>query len=243
VVTQRLCPRCHTVLHFEDDASLVFCTNCGAPQVILSEDLLAQAVEQATEQAAAEVPDSALSSRLNPPVGPGAVDWLGAIRCAGFAGAAAAALSLLSIPVPAISLISFFWALSAPIVVLGIYSSRFKQTKIRPGFGARLGLLSGIAVVVAGSLVNTVELLLRRFVFHKTAAVDSWQAEVFANLHTQLTEQSGPAAAPFLSFFNIPEFRVGLLIGVFALGATIYLVLSTVGGAFGGLLRSRTRAQ
>jgi hypothetical protein len=42
-VTERLCPRCHTLLPFDEDAALVFCWSCGAPQVRLSEELLARA--------------------------------------------------------------------------------------------------------------------------------------------------------------------------------------------------------
>ena len=41
------CPRCHTLLTNEDSGVLMYCTHCGAPQVLLSEELREQAAERA----------------------------------------------------------------------------------------------------------------------------------------------------------------------------------------------------
>jgi hypothetical protein len=42
-----------------------------------------------------------------------------------------------------------------------------------------------------------------------------------------------------MGFINSPEFRAGTMLAAFAFVSTGLLVLSTVGGAFAGLLRMR----
>lgn len=235
MVIQRLCPRCHSVLHIEDEGSLVYCWNCGAPQVRLSEELLEQAERQLTGTEAA-------AAAANPAPRPAAPVWRGAIRCAALAGAVAAGLTLLSFALPAVALLSWFWAVGAPIVVLGVYASRFRLTRITPGFGARLGVLSGLAIMLSSMTLNTAALLLARFVFHSSARLDSGVATVFSQLRTNMQAQSGAAAAPFLKLLSIPEFRAGLLLSSAALFLAMYLIYSALAGIFAGYLRSRSPA-
>jgi hypothetical protein len=238
VVTSRICSRCHTVLHREDEGSLVFCWNCGAPQVRLSEELREQIDQQiSTQEAAANPP----SEPIFQPIAPSnVIVWSGAIQCAGLAGAVAAALTLLSFALPPVTLLSFFWFISAPIVVLGVYSSRFRQTRITTGFGARLGLLTGLAILIATTTLNTIGIDLERFVFHSTAEVDLQLANIFAQMHTTITASPSPATKAALDMLTIPEFRVGILLGSIAICIAIYLAFSAAAGAFAGYHRSRS---
>jgi hypothetical protein len=238
VVTPRICSRCHTVLHREDEGALVFCWNCGAPQVQLSEELREQIDQQISTQAAAANPPS--EPILQPIAPSNAIVWSGAIQCAGLAGAVAAALTLLSFALPPVTLLSFFWFISAPIVVLGVYSSRFRQTRITTGFGARLGLLTGLGILIATTTLNIIGIDLQRFVFHSTAEVDLQLANIFAQMHTSITASSSPASKAALDMLTIPEFRVGILLGSIAICITIYLAFSAAAGAFAGYHRSRT---
>jgi hypothetical protein len=194
--------------------------------------------QQITAQQAAANP---LAKPILEPVTPSnAIVWRGAIQCAGLAGAIAAALALLSFALPPITLLSFTWFLFAPIVVLGVYSSRFRKSHITAGFGARLGLLTALAMVIVTSTLNTIGLVLERFVFHSTAEIDTQINNLFTQMHTNFAAQPGPVAKAAIYYLGIPEFRAGILLTsiFFALG--LYLAYSATAGAFAGYLRSRS---
>jgi hypothetical protein len=240
---QRLCPRCHNVLLTAEDGTLVYCVHCGAPQVRLSEEMLEQAAQQATAAAAANLdPDVPAGSR--PPVDrvtePTAVVWPGAIQCSALAAAVAAALTLLSFPLPPVSLLSLLWGFAAPVVVLGIYVARFPRTRITTGFGARLGLLSGLAIALASLTINTLALVVTRFVLHASASTDGQIEQMFAQMRTTLAARSSADdAQSVLRWLNIPEFRAGLVLASIGMMLVLYLAYSSVAGAFAGALRSR----
>ena len=243
-MSQRPCPRCHTLLVNEDSGELIYCSHCGAPQVLLSEELREQAAERAETLSAAPGASGAAGNFAEASLtsldtsDPTAVDWTEAVRVAGLGGLIALGLGLISMAVPPVELLAFLWALIAPIVVLGIYCSRRKQTHIRPGFGARLGLVTGLVIAVALSTVDALRLILSRFVFHHGAEIDAWLMTLFARLNESQAANQQPM--PFND--AIPEFRVGMLIFVLGFGLCFYLVYSVISGAFVGLLRSRSRA-
>jgi hypothetical protein len=229
------CPRCHALLSDEQEGGLVFCFNCGAPQITVSEELLAEAQKQR----------AALDSSLAGVLGshPDAVVWPAAIRYAALAGALAAALTLVSFALPPVILLAWFWAIGAPVVVLGVYNSKIRPTGLRAGFGARLGLLCGLAIFFAMSTINACGLVFARFVFHNAAQVDGQLAAMFTQLRTTIQQQGGPAQAPVLAWLNIPEDRLGLLLVMSAFVLILYLGLSALGGAFAALLRSRAETK
>jgi hypothetical protein len=235
LVTQSLCPRCHNVVHIEDESSLVFCSTCGAPQVRLSEELRELAHTQLSGEAQAAAADTL------PTAPPSANPWHGAIQSAGLAGAIAAALTLLSFALPPVVLISLFWFMGAPIVILGIFAARFRQIRITANFGARLGLLSGLAIAIAISSLSTIRLLIQRFALHSGGEIDTQMANAFAQFRTSLITQAGStnAADPILHLLDQPEFRVGLLLASAALFLAFYLIYSALAGAFAGYLRSK----
>lgn len=231
----RICSRCHTVLHREDEGTLVFCWNCGAPQVQLSEELR----EQLDQQIAGQTADPAALDPLPPPVSPTAVVWPGAIQCAGLAGAVAAAFGLLSLVLAPVGLLSVFWVVGAPAFVLIIYSGRFRQTHITAGFGARLGALSGLAIILASLTIDTVDLLLRRFAFHNAGPIDLQLADIFAQMRASFVAQASPATGPALSMLAVPEFRAGIILSSAAMVIVFYLLFAATAGAVSGYIRSR----
>ena len=230
------CPRCHATLTAEPEGSLVFCFNCGAPQITISEELLAEAQKQRA------VVDSGLSAGI---LGshPDAVVWPAAIRYAALAGALAAALTLISFALPPLIVLSWFWAIGAPVVVLGVYNSKIRPTNLRAGFGARLGLLCGLAIFVATSTINACGLVLARYVFHNAAEIDTQLTAMFTQLRTTIQQQGSPEQAIVLKWLTIPEDRLGLLLLMFGFVLILYLGLSAIGGAFAALLRSRSNAR
>jgi len=231
------CPRCHATLFEEHEGSLVFCSNCGAPQITISEELLVAAQKQRA------VLDSGLGNGVLSASHPDAIVWTAAIRYAALAGALAAALTLLSFALPALILLAWFWAIGAPVVVLGVYNAKIRPTTLRAGFGARLGLLCGLAIFFAMSAINACGLVFARFVFHDAAQIDTQLAAMFTQLRTTIQQQGGPAQAPVIAWLNIPEDRLGLLLLMSALVLILYLGLSALGGAFAALLRSRAEAK
>ncbi len=260
-MTQRLCPRCHSILHTEDDTSLVFCWNCGAPQIQLSQELREQELreqelreqalrEQGALQAAPDLndpndPAAGLAPAL-PTAGlasdPDAVLWRGALQLAGLAGAIAAALSLTTLVFAPLILLSWFWAVGAPIVVLGLYAARFPLTRISAAFGAQLGLLTGLAIALANTALDTLELFLARFVFHNSGTIDGFYTAFIAQMQARAHADPASAAAlsQFMGLFNVPEFRVGMVLSMALVFFLMYLCFSALGGAFAGFLRSRS---
>jgi hypothetical protein len=245
LVTQRLCPRCRNVVHIEDESTLVFCSTCGAPQVRLSEELRELADRQLSGEAQQGAGEAQASTGHLPPASLADTPWRGAILCAGLAGAIAGVLALLSFAIPPVVLLSVFWFIGAPIVILGIFAARFRQIRITADFGARLGLLCGIAIAIATAALSTLRLLVQRFALHAGPEIDSQMSTVFAQIRSNTEAQAGGAsgAAPFLDLLNQPEFRVGLILASAALFLGFYLAYSALAGAFAGYLRSKAPAR
>ena len=235
-MSSRHCPRCHTTLYDEHEGALFFCYNCGAPQITVSEELLTEAQKQRA------VIDTGLASGVLASH-PDAVVWHAAVRYAALSGAVAAGLTLISFALPPVILLAWFWAIGAPVVVLGVYNAKIRPTVLRPGFGARLGLLCGLAIFFSISAINACGLVLARFVFHGAAQIDSQIASVFTQFRTTIQQQNNPAQASVLAWLNIPEDRMGLLLFMMTFALVLYLGLSALGGAFAALLRSRAQTR
>jgi hypothetical protein len=242
---QHLCPRCRNAIPTEDDGSLSFCTYCGAPQVRLSEELLT-----AAESAA---PADALVAGSAPPPRPedaerarDHIHWRGALQCAALSGLIGLLWALLATWKENFSVLALFWALSAPVVTLGIYSARFPASRIRAGFGARLGILAGLAITVAFAAVNIGQTLLQRFVFHNIGTLDAAAAANLVQAKSRMLAWAGPqppdVTTHMMAMIDRPEFRAGFMLVGFAMLTVLYLLFMGAGGAFAGLMRSRKRA-
>jgi len=236
-VTFRYCHRCNADLPAHDEGTLIFCSHCGAPQVLLSEELQLQM--DATAAAAADgaaAPVASHSSRTSV--------WAGAIHCALLAGAVAAGLAGIAILLPPVILITYLWAVISPVVVIGLFQARFPGAPLSTGFGARLGLLTGLMIATALSILNTGDLLVRRFVTHSMGDFDGQWIMLMKQMQDAMAAQPGNAAVgmSMIRAFQIPEFRAGFLLAGMALASTILVVITTAGGAFAGFVRSRQRA-
>lgn len=232
-MSPRLCPRCQSVLHREDEGTLIYCWNCGNPQVRLSEDLL----DQLQQQLAAPVTGSTTETAT----GAGDTNWAGAIQTAGLAGAIALALAVLTFVLPPVVLLSRFWFIGAPIAAVGLYRARFRSAHITPGFGARLGALCGLAITLATSLLHTVELLLARFAFHAAAAFDSQINAKFAEVAARANSNAGGDPLNMTAMLSVPEYRVGFILAGFATLFVLYVAYSALTGAVAGYLRRNDR--
>jgi hypothetical protein len=209
---------------------------------MLSEELQEQFAQQ--QQTAQNSGPVALP--IEPIADPNGVLWSRAIQLAGLAGLAVIALSLIATVFPPISLLALFWGVGAPIILLGIYCARTPLTRVTTGFGAQIGLLSGLSIAIAAVTVQVVAILLSRFALHQGADLDARFNTIFSTLQTQMTAQATASAdvAAMQQIFHwvtVPEFRIGLLLAGGFLFVCFYLIYAALAGAFAGFLRSRAR--
>lgn len=243
-VNERPCIRCHSPVLLEE-GHLVYCSHCGAPQIFLSEELqaeIAQETENYHQRLAPAAPGADAASNTAWRRSGLRQSWPRAVRYALVSAAAALLLGLLSLLLPAVGVLSLFWAVAAPILTVGFFFARSTTgPPATTGFAARLGLLTGLLVALAAATVSALSLVLARFVQHSTAAFDAQIAALFAQQRTLLLQRMGSAAQPTLDLLAIPEFRVGLLLCMVAFSALLYLLMSTLAATLTGLVLSRRR--
>jgi hypothetical protein len=211
---------------------LFFCTQCGAAQVRVADDVLtAVAAEGSDERNAAE------ATPVPPQI------WRTALHCVGGAALLAAGLAASSAVLPPVVLLAWLWAVVSPVVVIGLLQAREPRTAMSAGLGARLGLLTGLAIAAVMSAVNAATLLTMR---HMGAMgdFDGRMNTMIASMRVQALAQPENAAAvtPLLNALALPEFRAGMLLGGLAMGLCFLLAITTAGGAFAGFVRSRQRS-
>lgn len=83
--------------------------------------------------------------------------------------------------------------------------------------------------------------LVARYALHDMVNFDT---QLTQQLHTQIEHAiaTNPDAKLVRGYLYSPEFRAGIMLTGFAMMSAVLLVLSTVGGAVGGLLGTRRKA-
>lgn len=222
----RPCPRCHTRLEFED-SSLVFCFHCGAPQVLLGQELR-ELAEQQQGPSGNEAQSPAAA-----PEDPTLIQWRPMLRLAGAVSACFAVVAFVLAPL----------SLLVPAITLSLYSSRYRQARITAGLGARIGLLCGLIVAAIVSTVGALSSLVVRLRSHGVTSVDQALNAQFQQVRDQLAAQHVPDVASTTSFLNIPEFRAGLMLCGAAMAITFFLATISAAGALAGYVRSRSSSR
>ena len=224
------CHRCGGELPAGDGLS-PFCPHCGSPQLFLQE------YEQQTSASEGE------TTGALPPPRPRQVEWKTAIRCALAVAAVAAVLSLVAARVGVVSPLSWLWTLSGSIIALGFYQRRRPQAWMDAGVGARIGLVTGLALVVGLACSAAVAGLVARYGLRNMAGFDGQLTAQLAQLHEQIQKSGAgsPELPEMLRFIATPEFRAGFMLTGISMAGGFLLLLSTLGGAVGGMLRTRTK--
>jgi hypothetical protein len=236
---QESCHRCHGDLPSGEDLT-AFCPHCSAPQLFLAESFLAN---QQPDQQPGQLPPDADTTGALPPPAPRQVDWQAALRCSALVAAIAAALSVLALRVPGLSLLSTVWILTASMSTLALYQRHRPLAWMDAGIGARIGLTAGLALVVLVAASMAVSGLVARFGLHAMAGFDAALVQLLLQVKESAANSSTPTPPEVLHLYDIPEFQAGLLLASLATSAAFLLLFSTAGGALGGLLRSRRRAR
>ena len=253
-MTERLCIRCQHPLTL-DEGQLAYCGVCGAPQIFLSGELQEQAALEAqrySEQkvvagaaagttAAADQPTTRIAG-LRRAAGAGYGQWPMAVEYALLSSGIALGLDLIGLAFAPLLFLAWLWVVSAPILTVGFYHAKARGERLTAGFAAKLGLLTGLLVIVGCAVVFTLSLTLSRFVFH-SGAIDTQIASAMAQIRSNAQAQYGAASQPLFRLLNVPEFRVGFLLWMCAVTAGIYLVASMAAAGVAGLvLRNRRPA-
>jgi hypothetical protein len=228
---QESCHRCGGELPLGSGES-PFCPHCGTPQLFLSMEN--QSVETGGEPAVGE--DGAPSTGTLPPPRPQQVEWKTAIRCAAVVAGIGSVLSLAAMRVDMLSPVSFLWIMSASLITLGLYQKRRPSAWIDVQVGARIGLVVGMCLAVGLGAAVACAGLVGRYWLHSMGNFDSQMA---AQMQEAIRRSSTPVPADMLGFVGSPEFRAGMMLALLAFVSACLLVLSAVGGAFAGLLRTR----
>ncbi|WP_260706525.1 hypothetical protein [Edaphobacter flagellatus] len=214
------CHRCGEALATEDGGSS-FCAHCGAPQLYLTES------QNATDA-------EGESTGILPPPRPRQIEWKTAILCAAGVAGVAALLSVIATRIPALSLLSWLWTLSGAGIVMSLYQRRRPQAWVDAGIGARIGVMAGLALVLSIAVSMAVTGLVARYGLHAMGTFDS---ELKAQLDKAAAMNPRPAEA--MRYIKMPEFKAGIMLAGFAMMSGFVMVLSAIGGALSGLLRTR----
>jgi hypothetical protein len=209
-----------------------FCPHCGSPQLYL-------ALENQSVETGGEPPLDATGEPTTgtlPPPQPRQIEWKTAIRCAAAVAGIGAALSLGSMRVQVLSPVSFIWIMSASLITMGLYQKRRPQAWMDVKIGAHIGVVVGVCLALGLGVAMAGWGLVARFALH---SMGSFDAQMAAQVQHAIQTSTTPVPAEMLGFVQSPEFRAGIMLAGFAMVSAFLLVLSTLGGAFAGLIRMR----
>lgn len=206
-----------------------FCPHCGAPQLYL-------ALEKQSVETGGEASVEAGSTGKLPPPRPQQVEWKTAIRCAALVAGIGSVLALAAMRVDVLSPVSFVWMMSASLITLGLYHKRRPAAWIDVRVGTRIGLVVGVCLALGLGAVAACSGVVARFALHSMGGFDAAMAQ---QMQEAVRRSSTPVPPELLGFVRSPEFRAGMMLGVFAFLSACLLAMSAAGGAFAGLLRTR----
>jgi hypothetical protein len=211
-----------------------FCPHCGTPQLFLA--IENQSVETGGDPPLAE--DGTASTGALPPPLPQQVEWKTAIRCAALVAGIGSVLSLAAMRVDQLSPVSFVWIMSASLITLGLYQRRLPTAWIDVRVGARIGVVVGLCLAIGLGAVVAGWGVVSRFGLHTMGSFDTQMA---AQMQMAIRRSTTPIPPQVQGLALSPEFRAAMMLALFAFVSACLLVMSTVGGAFAGLLRTWRR--
>jgi hypothetical protein len=232
---QATCHRCGGDLA-EGTGESPFCPHCGAPQLFL-------ALENQSVETGGEAGGAATTGVAAPPKGQ-PVEWKTAIRCAMAVAGVGSVLRLAALRVDVLSPVCVLWIICASMITMGFYQKRRPGALMDVRIGARIGVVVGLCLAIGLSATVAGWTLALRYGLH-SGGFDAQKAEQFAEAQRLAQEwmaaHSMPVAPEMAALERTPEYRAWYELCGVAFGAVGLLVLSTVGGAFAGLLRMRRR--
>lgn len=214
------CHRCGAEL--EAGGASFCCPHCGSPQLHITPAMSGSGEDESTTGTA-------------PPPKPPAIRWNSALRSAMLVALVGAALFAVASWVPALTIFSLLWIVSAASIAIALYRHREPSLRMDASVGARIGLSVGVLMTTLLGICLAVIGVIARFRLHSMAAFD---AEMTRRMQEQVAKAiaANPAPADIVRQMLSQEFRTGVMLAGLLIFAALILALSTVGGLLSGMV-------
>ncbi len=215
---------CHSCRQAVEDG-VPFCQHCGAPQIRVAtvEPRLASESAGAEGQSARDLEVIQTTLRVSKVASP--MQWSKALPACALAAAIAAVLMALGLMVP------FLAVVGAGFLAVGFYRRRNPGVSIRAGAGARLGAASGLLCYGMSAVLEALVAI-----FHKGAVLRDKMLEAIQQAASRTTD---PQAVAMLDYLKSPAGMALMMVFVLIFAFIAFVVLSSLGGALGGVLLGR----
>ncbi len=216
---------CHSCRQAVEDG-VPFCQHCGAPQIRVAtvEPLLASESAGAEGQSPRDVDAFQTTQDVSQVASP--IPWSNALPACSLAAAIAAVLMALSLMVP------FLAVVGAGFLAVGFYRRRNPGVLIKAGAGARLGAVSGLLCFGMTAVLKALDLA----IFHQGAMLRDKMLEAIQQAASRTTD---PQAVAMLDYLKSPAGMAAMMVFVLIFAFVAFVVLSSLGGALGGILLGR----
>jgi hypothetical protein len=155
-----------------------------------------------------------------------AIAWSNALPACALAAAIAAVLMALGLMVP------FLAVVGAGFLAVGFYRRRNPGVLIKAGAGARLGAVSGLLCFAMSAVLEALDLA----IFHK----GSWlRDKMFEAMQQAASRTTDPQAVAMLNYLKSPAGMVVMIVFVLIFAFVAFMILSSLGGALGGIVLGR----
>lgn len=214
-----ICQRCGAGL-LSDDAA--FCSNCGLPQLRISEDAITPADEPAGQERT--------ELRASKPVGNMRADWRYALRCAITVAAPAGILMIFASRSELATLLLFLWIIGAAMLAVVLYHRGRPALPLSFKMGARIGATTGTLMAGILFFIFAVTAFTMRFHEHSSEMDNAYRERI-----EQVAAQQ--KLTPELEqLFRSPEGKAGVMVGGCVFYGLILIGMCTITGATGGAL-------
>jgi hypothetical protein len=216
---------CHSCRQAVEDG-VPFCQRCGAPQIRVAtvEPLLASESAGAEGQSPRDVDAFQSTPQISQVASP--MPWSNALPACALAAAIAAVLMALGLMAP------FLAVVGAGFLAVGFYRRRNPGVLIRAGAGARLGAVSGLLCFAMSAVLEALALA----IFHKGAVLREKMLEAIQQAASHTTD---PQAVAMLDYLKSPAGMAAMMVFVLIFAFVAFVVLSSLGGALGGIVLGR----
>jgi hypothetical protein len=216
---------CHSCRQAVEDG-VPFCQHCGAPQIRVAtvEPLLASESAGAEGQSPRDLEAFPTTPHVSPVASP--IPWSNALPACALAAAIAAVLMALGFMAP------FLAVVGAGFLAVGFYRRRNPGVLIKAGAGARLGAVSGLLCFAMTAVLKALDLA----IFHQGAVLRDKMLEAIQQAGSRTTD---PQAVAMLDYLKSPAGMPAMMGLVLIFAFVAFVVLSSLGGALGGILLGR----
>jgi hypothetical protein len=216
---------CHSCRQAVEDG-VPFCQHCGAPQIRVAtvEPLLASESAGAEGQSPRDLEAFPTTPHVSSVASP--IPWSNALPACALAAAIAAVLMALGFMAP------FLAVVGAGFLAVGFYRRRNPGVLIKAGAGARLGAVCGLLCFAMSAVLEALALAM----FHKGAVLRDKMLEAIQQAGSHTTD---PQAVAMLDYLKSPAGMAAMMVFVLIFAFVAFVVLSSLGGALGGILLGR----